>query len=444
MTNLGILYPIKKKNGVTSMPPNQAASGQKGQKLQIAALVTLSSIPFIMVLGNSMLIPVLPTAEKALNINSFQVSLLITLFSIPAAMVIPFAGIMADRIGRKKIVFYSLLLYGLGGLLAGFSSLYQGGSYTFVLISRIIQGIGAAGTAPIAMVLLSDLYQGEERSKALGILEASNAFGKVLSPILGSLIAVITWYAMFFAFPLLCIPAAIALWKVIREPSKNKKPLPLQEYKQHIYKIFKRRGKWLSVSFLTGALIMFTMFGILFYLSDYLEKTYRVDGIFKGFILAVPLLALCVTAYMTGARVKEETHKMNKLIIIGLIIATIATAATPWWKNAYWLIGCSFVIGIGSGLILPCLNTLITSAVGIQERGIITSLYNSVRFFGVALGPPVFGALSGRPFILFLGLASILLIMVFLSHKFIDRPQRLRGKGDRSRLLLRKKRLSPV
>ncbi len=426
------------------MPPSQTASGQKTQKLQIAALVTLSSIPFIMVLGNSMLIPVLPTAEKALNVNSFQVSLLITLFSIPAAMTIPIAGVMADRIGRKKIVFYSLLLYGLGGLLAGFSSLYQGGSYTFVLISRIIQGIGAAGTSPIAMVLLGDLYQGDERSKALGILEASNAFGKVLSPILGSLLAIIIWYAMFFAFPLLCIPAAIALWKVIREPSKNKEPQPLREYKQHIYKIFKRRGKWLSVSFLTGALIMFTMFGILFYLSDYLEKAYRVDGIFKGIILAIPLLALCVTAYLTGSHVKEQTHKMNKLIIIGLIIATISAAATPWWKNAYWLVGWSFVIGIGSGLILPCLNTLITSAVGLQERGVITSLYNSVRFFGVALGPPVFGALSGRPFVLFLGLALILFIMVFLSHKFIDRPQRLHGKGGRSRLLLRKKRLSPV
>ena len=426
------------------MPPNQAASKEKGQMPKAAVLMTLSAIPFIMVLGNSMLIPVLPTAEKALNVNSFQVSLLITLFSIPAAIVIPIAGILADRIGRKKIVFYSLLLYGLGGLLAGFSSVFQGGSYTFVLISRIIQGIGAAGTAPIAMVLLGDLFQGESRSKSLGILEASNAFGKVLSPILGSLIALITWYAMFFVFPLLCVPVAIALWKVIEEPSKNEEPQPLREYKSHIYKVLQRRGTWLIVTFLSGALMMFTMFGVLFYLSDFLEETYRIDGIIKGFILAVPLLALCLTAYFTGAHVKEKTHQMNKLIVIGLIITTIATAAIPWWKNAYWLIACSFAIGVGSGLILPCLNTLITSAVGMQERGIITSLYNSVRFFGVALGPPVFGALSPHPYLLFLGLATILFVMIFLTRKFIDRPQRLRGKGGRTRLLLRKKKLSPV
>jgi ACDE family multidrug resistance protein len=184
-----------------------------------SALITLTSIPLIMVLGNSMLIPVLPTISSVLGVSSFQVSLLITLFSIPAAIVIPIAGILSDRIGRKKVILISLILYGVGGLLAGIASVWKGGSYGFLLAARIIQGIGAAGTAPIAMVLVSDLYTKENRSKALGIIEASNAMGKVLSPILGSLIALITWYAMFFAFPLLCVPAAIALWFLIKEPA---------------------------------------------------------------------------------------------------------------------------------------------------------------------------------------------------------------------------------
>ena len=92
------------------MPHHQMASKEKNAAADSAVLLTLSTIPFIMVIGNSMLIPVLPTAEEALNVNSFQVSLLITLFSIPAAIVIPVAGILADRIGRKQIVFYSLLL----------------------------------------------------------------------------------------------------------------------------------------------------------------------------------------------------------------------------------------------------------------------------------------------------------------------------------------------
>jgi ACDE family multidrug resistance protein len=130
--------------------------------------------------------------------------------------------------------------------------------------------------------------------------------------------------------------------------------------------------------------------------------------------------------------------------LIGLILATLSTAGVPWFKNAYWLITSSSFIGIGSGLILPCLNTLVTSAVGLQERGIITALYNSVRFFGVALGPPVFGAIANRPFLLFIGIAVTLGLTVVLAYFTIHSPQRLKGKDGRSRLLLRKKRLSPA
>jgi ACDE family multidrug resistance protein len=424
------------------MPPETKAA--EGKKPGTMALVILSAIPLIMVLGNSMLIPVLPTVSKELNVSSFKVSLLITLFSIPAAIVIPVAGILADRIGRKKVIVGGLILYGLGGLLAGLSSVIGGGSYLFLLISRIIQGIGAAGTAPIAMVLVGDLYTGDARSKSLGIIEASNAMGKVLSPILGSLIALITWYAMFFAFPLLCLPVALALWKWIEEPAARQEPPPLAEYKQKITKIFRRQGRWLTTSFFVGAVTMFSMFGVLFYLSDFMEKTYRLDGIKKGFVLSVPLLALCVTAYLTGSHVKEKTGQMKKLILIGLILMTVFIAFPPWIDGMWWLIAFSFFMGIGAGLILPCLNTLITSAVGQQERGIITSLYGSVRFFGVAIGPPVYGALSDRPFLLFLGNAALLALAAVLAAILIHRPQRLKGKEGRSRLLLRKRRLSPV
>ncbi|WP_124727199.1 MFS transporter [Staphylospora marina] len=410
----------------------------------ILTLAVLSAIPFIMVLGNSMIIPVLPTASRELGVSSFQVSLLITLFSVPAAMVIPVAGILADRIGRKKVIVTGLILYGLGGLLAGFASVIGGGSYGFLLASRIIQGIGAAGTAPIAMVLVGDLFQGSSRSKSLGIIEASNAMGKVLSPVLGSLIAMITWYAMFFAFPLLCVPVALALWKWIREPAAKQEPAPLSEYRKKISMVFKRQGRWLNTAFFAGAVTMFSMFGVLFFLSEFLEKTYRMDGIRKGLLLAVPLLALCAVAYITGSKVRQQTGLMKKLILIGMALMTLAITVPPWIDGMWWLMTDTFFIGIGAGLILPCLNTLITSAVGLRERGIITSLYGSVRFFGVALGPPVYGALADSPYLLFMGNAGLLALALILSALLIRRPMRLKGKGDRSRLLLRKRRLNPA
>lgn len=74
---------------------------KKSTGIQVALL---SLVPFIMVLGNSMLIPVLPRIKESLRISQFWVSLLITAFSIPAGLVIPLAGMLSDQIGRKKVM----------------------------------------------------------------------------------------------------------------------------------------------------------------------------------------------------------------------------------------------------------------------------------------------------------------------------------------------------
>lgn len=81
------------------------------------AIVSIASIPLVMTLGNSMLIPVLPTIEKKLKISSFQVSMIITLYSIVAIILIPIAGYLSDRIGRKKVIIPSLLIAGILSLI---------------------------------------------------------------------------------------------------------------------------------------------------------------------------------------------------------------------------------------------------------------------------------------------------------------------------------------
>ena len=77
---------------------------------------------------------------------------------------------------------------------------------------------------------------------------------------------------------------------------------------------------------------------------------------------------------------------------------------------------------VGTGLVLPSINTLITGSVGKERRGFVTSLYGSVRFLGVAVGPPIFSRLmewsrtgmflSLAIFTLIVGLLALLLIQV--------------------------------
>lgn len=65
-------------------------------------LLALASIPLIMTLGNSMLLPILPQISKELGISSFQVSMLITVYGLMAIVMIPIAGYLSDAYGRKR------------------------------------------------------------------------------------------------------------------------------------------------------------------------------------------------------------------------------------------------------------------------------------------------------------------------------------------------------
>lgn len=168
-------------------------------------IASLASIPLVMTLGNSMLIPVLPTIEKQLHITLFQSSLLITMYSVVAIIFIPISGYISDRIGRKKVIIPSLLLAAIGGLISGWASWKMNEPYGMIVAGRMLQGLGAAGAFPIVLPLVGDLFPNDsEASSCLGTIETANTFGKVLSPILGAMFASIAWFLPFFTFPLFC------------------------------------------------------------------------------------------------------------------------------------------------------------------------------------------------------------------------------------------------
>lgn len=340
-----------------------------------------------------MLIPILPKMKSELDITQFKVSLVISAFSIAAAISIPVLGYLSDRFSRKAVIIPALIIYGSGGLLAGAAAAWFANSYTWILAGRIMQGIGAAGTAPIAMALTGDLFKGGEQSKVLGLVEASNGFGKVISPLIGSLLALLFWYAAFFAFPIFCLISILLTIFFIKEKKAKKEPPPVGKYIKGLISVFKTEGRWLFAAYLTGSACLFTLFGILFYISDILEKDYQIDGVLKGAILAIPLLFMTVTSYITGSKIGKKMKVMKTLIVLGLLLMTISFASLIFFKKLVPFFSVLVISSIGTGLVLPCINSFITGSVPADRRGFVTSLYGSVRFLGVAIGPPIFSSL---------------------------------------------------
>lgn len=349
-----------------------------------------------MVLSNSMLIPVLPAMQRAMHLTALQAGLIITAFSVPAGLTIPVGGILSDRLGRKAVIVPALFLFGLGGLLAGLAPLVLAAPFPAVLGARVLQGIGGGGLYQIAMALAGDIFQSAERSKVLGILEASNGLGKVVSPILGAAVALFAWHAPFFAYPVLAWTAALAVWRLVREPRRGKRPKPaLNDYALELKSTWRGRGVSLLAAFAAGMVVLLVLFGILSYYSDLLERRWDIRGFAKGFVMAVPVLAMAATSYVTGILLQKRLGAIGKWIVVGgLALAGAALGASLLATGLAGFSAAVAVLGLGSGLVLPSLNNMVTGAVGSEARGIVTSLYGTVRFFGAAFGPPAAGRLA--------------------------------------------------
>lgn len=392
---------------------------------RLVPFLVLAAVPFIMVLGNSMLIPVFPQLESELSLNQFQVGLLVTAFSIPAGVVIPFAGALSDHVGRKPIIFPALLLYGGGGLIAGFASLFLEDPFVWIVVGRVIQGIGAGGTYQIALALTGDLFSGGERTRAVGSLEAANGLGKVISPVAGSALGMLTWFAPFFAYGILAIPIAFALLFLVKEPKGERTKQSASEYLRSLGTIFKAKGAALLAAYFAGSVGLFLLFGLLSFVSDELEMNHDLTGIIKGLVLAIPVTVMTVVTYVSGLFLQDRNRFLTPAIITGLALTGGALTGLAFFGGLIALIGLSSAMGLGIGLMLPALNTLITGATGPEERGLITALYGTVRFFGVALGPPAFGlAQDGSRMLMFLVGSGIAAAALTLAAFFV-RPSKL-------------------
>ncbi|MDQ0300234.1 ACDE family multidrug resistance protein [Salibacterium salarium] len=387
-------------------------------------LLALASIPLMMTLGNSMLIPVLPLIEKEINITPFQSSLIISIYSFIAIVLIPISGYISDKIGRKKVIIPSLLIVAVGGAISAIAAWQMETPYVVIMIGRFLQGIGAAGAFPVVLPTVGDMFKEEEQvSQGLGIIETANTLGKVLSPIVGALLAVVLWYMPFIAIPILSILSVLLVFFLVKVPKTkeqdeqaNKNNTSFRSFLKGLKETFQQNGRWLFATFFIGCILMLILFGFLFHFSALLEEKYQIDGYVKGLILAIPLLFLCGASFSSGKIIGKEKGRMKWFILIGNAIAAVSLFFVNTEFGLFMFTFLLTIAGIGIGLSLPCLDALITEGIAKEERGSITSFYSSMRFVGVAFGPPIIALMMKHaPGFIYFSLGGIAIIAALLT-----------------------------
>lgn len=210
---------------------------------------------------------------------------------------------------------------------------------------------------------------------------------------------------------------------LVKCPKNDTKKVPFKEFFINVKKTFTEKGRWLYAIFFVGVALMFVLFGILFYLSETFETVYDIKDVKKGLFLAMPLGALCISSYITGKVIKKNKLLMKWITLIGILLLATSSVLLMVSNQLWFLLSMFLISGIGIGAGLPCLDALITAGIEKEERGTITSIYSSMRFIGVAAGPPVVAILmKNNEHILFILLCIISAIAALITLLFI-KPQ---------------------
>ena len=151
--------------------------------LERRAAISLALVFAFRMLGLFMVLPVLATYGQSLaGATPVLIGMAIGCYGLTQAFLqIPF-GMLSDRIGRKPVILFGLLLFALGGLLAA-----QADSIQQVIAGRILQGAGAIAAA--VMALVADLTQEQNRTKAMAMIGMSIGSAFAVAMVAGPVIA---------------------------------------------------------------------------------------------------------------------------------------------------------------------------------------------------------------------------------------------------------------
>lgn len=346
--------------------------------------------PMIMDSSNGFLSP-----DSSEQFKGLIVGVLLSVYSVAQFWSLPVLGAFSDRYGRKKILNLSLLIAAFGFFIGAIAIIYK--SITIFFFSRIIAGIGS-GNYAVAQAAISDVTQGEKKTKYFGLLNTACGCGFIIGPFLGgklsnySIFGLSSYSTPFFASLIL---ALLNMWLIhyyFKETAKVLKKAKISFFKaisnfQKAFTLNNLRSFFammLIFSFGWGFLCEFLplfLIQTLHYGPEQIGYTYAYIGslvaLFQGFAIR-PLVA----------RFSPKTLLMAGLILLG--------AATPLLflaNSTAHLLLFLLPIMFFEALIYPSASTIISDVSPLDEQGENLGIHQAVQAAGVAIAPLFTGSI---------------------------------------------------
>ena len=178
-------------------------------------LAILSSTLLTVFFSETMLLPAIPEIIQDFKIPYGMAAWIFSAYLIVAAVMTPVAGRLSDLYGKKKVLLTLLIIYIAGLTAGGFAD-----SISFLLITRIIQGVGLAAV-PAAFSLLRDTFPPAKLAIAIGVFGSAYSAGSVVGLLIGaSIIQNFGWHATFLAIVPFSALVTLMIARFVKENSE--------------------------------------------------------------------------------------------------------------------------------------------------------------------------------------------------------------------------------
>ncbi|MCI1954290.1 MFS transporter [Ligilactobacillus acidipiscis] len=378
------------------------------------AIFILIFSEFLLCLGISIVIPVMPFLRNELHLSAFSMGVMNALFAFAQFVASPIIGRISDRIGRKPILVLGLFLFTVSEYLFAVTN-----QLVLFDISRVIGGISAAMVVPTEMAFAADITTKKYRARVIGWLSAAFSGGLILGPGLGGLLANIDYKLPFWVAGTLGIVSMVAMYFTLPKKLEEQNAAE-QEPVDDIEGVLQQDDKMMQILGSSGiilfVLIFISSFGLQGFESIYslfVNQVYHFSLNNIALVLTLNgILSLFLQVAMFDWLVSKLSEK--RLIRYCFLISLVGTIWILLAKTKVGVILATLLVFEAFDLIRPAITTMLTK-ISPRNQGFINGLNMSLTSVGNVVGPLISGALldlhPSYPYMIvavFLGISYIL------------------------------------